>query len=218
MRLAQRAERALDLVLSFSGSYLVCVMALHVLPEAFALGGERVGLGLLGGFFVQVVLERLSGGVEHGHVHAHPGRRLALPVLFGLSTHALLEGMPLAVLAAPGHVGHHHEHLLAGLALHKIPAGFALAVLLRVAGYGPGAVWGMLLAFAMMSPLGAILAGALLPPSWLPYLLAAVAGSLLHVGTTILYEADDTSRHRLTWGKAAAVTVGLAVGLLTAYI
>ena len=218
LRLAGRADRALHLVLSFSGSYLVCIMSLHVLPEAFGMGGERVGLGLIGGFFVQVLLERFSGGVEHGHVHAHPGRRLAIPVLLALSAHALLEGMPLAVLEAPGHGGHQHEHLLAGLALHKLPAGFALAVLLRVAGYGRAAIWAMLAAFALMSPAGAVLAGAFLPADWLPYLLAAVAGSLLHVGTTILYEADDTARHRLTWAKAGAVMAGLGVGLLTAYI
>ena len=218
VRVPTQGRRALHLVLSFSGAYLVCIMALHVLPEAFATRDDGVGLALLTGFFVQVVLERFSGGVEHGHVHVHPGERLALPVLVGLSLHALLEGMPLAVLGAPGHAGHEHEHLLAGLALHKVPAGFALAVLLTVAGYGRKAVWAMLGAFALMSPLGALLAGAFLPPSWLPYLLAAVAGSLLHVGTTILYEADDTERHRLSWAKAAAVVAGLMAGLLTAYI
>ena len=209
--------RGLQLVLSFSGSYLVCVMALHVLPEAFASPARDVGLALLAGFFAQVLLERFSGGVEHGHVHAQPGRRWALPVLAGLSAHALLEGMPLAVLGDPGHAGHDHEHLLVGLALHKVPAGFALAVLLTVAGYGRRATWAMLGAFALMSPLGAVLAGALLPPEWLPYLLAAVAGSLLHVGTTILYEADDSSRHRLTWVKTGAVAAGVVAGLFTAY-
>lgn len=210
-------ERGLRPVLSFSGSYLVCVMALHVLPEAFASPAQDVGLALLAGFFVQVALERFSGGVEHGHVHVHPGSRLALPVLAGLSAHALLEGMPLAVLGDPGHAGHDHEHLLVGLALHKVPAGFALAVLLTVAGYGRAAVWAMLGAFALMSPLGALAARAFLPPPWLPYLLAAVAGSLLHVGTTILYEADDTRGHHLSWVRAAAVGAGMAAGLLTAY-
>lgn len=207
----------LPLVLAFSGAYLLGVTCLHVLPEAFATRGAGIGLALLAGFFAQLLLESLSQGVEHGHVHAHGSRRAALPVLVGLSLHAFLEGTPLDHLVGTVHEGHEHGHLLVGLALHKVPAAFALAVLLTENGYSRGAAVGLLLVFAAMSPLGSVLAKAGLQGAWLPYLLALVAGSLLHVSTTILFEQDSAGGgHRLGWRKLASVVAGFAAAIATA--
>lgn len=211
-------HRHVHLVLTVSGAYLLSVTALHLLPEAFGVGGVQPGWALLLGFFLQIVFEQMSGGVEHGHIHAHEGDKLALPVLVGLSFHALLEGSPLTLDHAALHHGHDHNHLLLGIALHKLPAGFALSVLLARAGYRRAITWALLLVFASMSPAGALLSEALMDPRWTPYLLALVSGSLLHVGTTILFEADGTHHHRVSWRKLAAVAAGIGAGLLTSYI
>lgn len=206
-------KRYLHLVLSFSGAYLLAIMAIHILPETFSHASAKPGFTILAGFFLQILFESLSNGVEHGHIHAHKGH-LALPVLIGLSLHALLEGSPLNLLEDTIHVGHDHNHLFTGLLLHKIPAGFALSVLLVSAGYRKAVVWTLLILFAMMSPLGAFFASAFITPDTLPYLLGLVTGSLLHVSTTILFEADDKHHHRISWLKIGAILAGFAIAVL----
>ena len=59
----------LKLLIAFSGSYLLSITALHLLPEVFASSGRGAYFGafILVGFFLQVMLEYLSGGIEHGH-------------------------------------------------------------------------------------------------------------------------------------------------------
>jgi len=218
LRFPQLRGRYLHLVLSFSGAYLLSITALHLIPEAFSDASAKPGLAILAGFFLQVLFEQLSRGVEHGHMHVHEGQHLALPVLLGLSLHAFLEGSPLALMETVKHVGHEHHHLLTGLILHKIPAGFALSVLLAHAGYQRFIVWTLLALFACMSPLGAIIAAEIIDPGHVPYLLGLVIGSLLHVSTTILFELDDEDHHRLTWVKTSAIAVGIVVALLTTFL
>ena len=211
-------DRPLHLLLSFSGAYLLSITAVHLIPDAFEGADSRVGLALLGGFFLQVMFEQLSTGVEHGHIHAHPGAKGAIPILIGLSLHAFLEGSPLALVEDKIHVGHDHNHLLTGILLHKLPAAFALAVVLRVSGYRNIQIWIMVLLFASMSPLGSVLAERLVPVGAIPYLLGLAIGSLLHVSTTILFESDDKRQHRLTPVKILSIVVGIITALLTAYV
>ena len=218
LRFPELRGRYLHLVLSFSGAYLLSITALHLIPEAFAYSSVSPGLAILIGFFLQVLFEQFSQGVEHGHMHVHEGQRLALPVLIGLSLHAFLEGSPLSMLHEIEHVGHEHNQLLTGLILHKIPAGFALSVLLAHAGYQRFTIWSLLALFAAMSPLGAAVAAQIIDPKHAPYVLGLVIGSLLHVSTTILFELDDQDRHRLTWVKTIAIAVGIIVALITTYI
>lgn len=218
LRYPQLRGRYLHLVLSFSGAYLLSITALHLIPEAFSYTSAQPGLAILVGFFLQVLFEQFSQGVEHGHMHAHKGQNLAFPVLIGLSLHAFLEGSPLALLENIEHVGHDHNHLLTGLILHKIPAGFALSVLLAHAGYQRITIWSLLALFACMSPLGALVAAQIIDPTHVPYVLGVVIGSLLHVSTTILFELDDEDHHRLTWTKTTAIAVGIVVALLTTYL
>lgn len=219
LRFPELRGRYLHLVLSFSGAYLLSITALHLIPEAFAFHKTASpGLAILAGFFLQVLFEQFSQGVEHGHMHVHEGQRLALPVLIGLSLHAFLEGSPLSILNEIQHVGHEHNQLLTGLILHKIPAGFALSVLLAHAGYQRLTIWLLLVLFACMSPLGAVVAAQVIDPAHIPYVLGLVIGSLLHVSTTILFELDDQDHHRLTWVKTTAIAVGIIVALITTYL
>ena len=211
-------DRWLHQVLSFSGAYLLSITALHLIPEAFGSGRVEVGLALLAGFFLQVLFEQFSAGVEHGHIHSHGGKQIALPLLFGLSLHALLEGTPLTMVGDAVHVGHEHNHLLTAIALHKAPAGFALAVVLSSVGFRQNMIWLLVGVFSVMSPLGALLGSLLVPPVYVPLALGAVVGSLLHVSTTILFESDDRHHHRLSLQKLAVILAGIVVALLTAYV
>lgn len=215
----------LQLVLSFSGAYILSITALHLLPSIYRDQDAVIGIWLLAGFFLQLMLEQLSRGVEHGHVHVHQqaGRGFAVSLMIGLCLHAFLEGLPLShyhalhpVHAADGNFLTHGNHLLYGIILHKLPAAFALVTLLLGSGFRPTVVFGLLLIFASMSPLAAQLAAL---SEWgaryLIYIVAVVIGSFLHISTTILFEADDKRQHRISWRKLLAIALGLAIGLVT---
>lgn len=219
----RRAQRtALQLVLSFSGAYILGITALHLMPTVFLEKDEHIGLWILLGFFIQLLLEQLSWGVEHGHVHGHhhENRSFAYQVMLGLSLHAFIEGMPLSNYAEFHELFHGHEHgsnhLLLAIILHKAPAAFALVVVLITAHCSLRLVITCLIVFASMSPLGAFLASQLaLDPGTVARLVAIVIGSFLHISTTILFEADDTHQHQISWKKLAVILGGLGISLLT---
>lgn len=219
-RFSGQARQALKLALSFSGAYILGITILHLMPGVFEQGGHNVSFWILAGFLTQLLLEQLSRGVEHGHIHVHKHERynFALQVMLGLSLHAFLEGLPLTHFEDFHAAHHHHEEgefqLLIGILLHKLPAAFALVALLLQAGFARSIVWVCLIVFASMSPLGALTA------SYMPFtgpqvanLLGFVIGSFLHISTTILFEADDTHQHRVSWRKLLVILMGIALAL-----
>ncbi len=219
-RFNQVGDRWLKLMLSFSGAYILGITVLHLMPGVFESGGHGAGFWVLGGFFIQLVLEQFSRGIEHGHVHAHHSEPLsfAIQVMIGLSLHAFLEGMPLGYFE--DFHAHHHQHeegglqLLFGIVLHKLPAAFALVALLIRSGFSTKMTAACLVIFAAMSPLGALSASVLsLSGTQVANLLAFVIGSFLHISTTILFEADDTHQHRVSWRKMGVIILGVALAL-----
>src|SRR5690606_27885660 len=142
---------ALKLILSFSGAYLFSITVLHLIPHVYhshSASSETIGLFVLLGFIFQLVLEQFSHGIEHGHVHhAHqPAGMFPVGIMISLCLHALLEGMPLAS-------GHQHE-LVFGIAVHHIPAAFALGTLLLHTTLPKRHVVILLAVFAAMTPIG----------------------------------------------------------------
>ena len=212
----------LQIVLSFSGAYIMGITMLHLMPWVFGSGEGRVGLWVLAGFFIQLLLEQLSVGVEHGHIHA-PHKfsvGFVVSVMAGLCIHAFMEGIPLSYYEGfqkvqLGHA-HLHNHLLYGIVLHHIPAAFALVVLLLVSQMKKRLVWICLLVFALMSPLGAALAGTTVIPAGMQVAILAFAiGSLLHISTVILFEMDSSSHQNLSRNKLIAIASGLGIAILT---
>ncbi|MTB52644.1 ZIP family metal transporter [Lewinella sp. W8] len=223
---SQRWRMYLPLLLSFSGAYLLGIAAMELMPGVFQQPGYHTGAWLLGGFFVQLLLESLSQGVEHGHVHTHRNQsyRYAIGVMIGLGLHALLEGLPLG--ASEGLMGHDHSshdhpdnvHLLFGIVLHKIPAAFALGLLLLHSGYSRIFTWGCLAFFAILSPIGAWLGEIIsIDPVWQNRVLALVVGSFLHISTTILFEADGGRGHGISLKKFVVIVIGMLVAYFTAH-
>src|SRR5438477_1765455 len=66
----KQAEANYKLVLSFSGAFLFTIILLHLFPTVFQ-NTPNAGLFVLVGFFIQILLEQLTHGIEHGHFHAH---------------------------------------------------------------------------------------------------------------------------------------------------
>ena len=67
-------------LLAFSGAYLFSITVIHILPELFeARSIVNTGIFVLAGFFLQMILEYFSSGIEHGHIHNHEEDRSILP-------------------------------------------------------------------------------------------------------------------------------------------
>src|SRR5712675_1057511 len=78
--------KRVKLLNAFTGAYLLSLTVLHLLPELYqgasAAGAHpnlRIGALILTGFFIQVALDFISLGVEHGHAHPIHG-----PMPFGV--------------------------------------------------------------------------------------------------------------------------------------
>lgn len=232
--LGKRLDNHMPLVLAFGGAFLIGLIFTHLVPEAYAMGSQ-VGIWVLVGFILQIALEYLSQGLEHGHAH-HPKGHAGVPwgVFISLCLHAFLESMPLAEGAgghdhahdAAGH--HHHIHLhgveaidlplLLGLALHKLPVALVLMSLLSGLGLTQTRAWLMLIAFGLM-PISGMLAyegiihgfsegvGTLFPQIAHGLLI----GILMHISTTILFEMADG--HRFNARKFALTLIGLGLSV-----
>ncbi len=220
-------DKLLKWVLSFSGAYLLGVTFLHLLPETYEDGGAAMGFWVLGGFLLQILLDQLTKGAEHGHIHIHlhdndhkphSHTRMLTTVLIGLSIHAFMEGLPLDGFAQ--HQGHGHPQLLLGILMHKPPEAFALTLLLITIGFNRLQAILFAILFACVTPLGAF-AGNLLEHSQLMggsvivYIMALVIGSFFHIATTILYENEGDTHHNISWQRLVAITLGIGIAILT---
>lgn len=219
----QIGTRILQSVLTFVGSYILGIIVLHLIPDVYADGNQTIGLWVLLGFFIQIFLERLSLGVEHGHIHDHHHTSkpfFALQVMIGLSVHAFIEGLPLSSYAHVHELHHAHEHnhdhFFYGVIFHKAPEAFALAVLLLMSHFEKRIVWLCLVIFSAMSPLGAYLMQMLdFEAHTVQKIIAIVVGSLLHISTVIIFESDNSDEHRIRSHKIGAIVGGVGLAILT---
>jgi|TARA_B100001971_G_scaffold207769_1_gene228442 zinc transporter ZupT len=202
----------IKLITAFTGAYLMALTCLHLLPEVFAVSHghltepqppNTVNLGafVLLGFFLQIVLENFSGGIEHGHVH-HTRDTIPFAMIAGLCLHAFLEAMPLT---------HTHEpHLLVAITVHKFPVSIVLLGMLLRNGSPQKHAYGLLAMFAIMAPAGAFAGNLSFLESRAPYLLAIVIGIFMHVSTTILFESSEDHHYNRRKGIAILLGAGMA--------
>lgn len=210
----------LKLMLSFSGAFLFAISVTHLMPEVYEGSDKSIGLWIMVGFFIQIILELFSEGIEHGHVHihAHHGNAFPLSMMLSLCLHSFLEGMPLSSSETITNVSSHNHSLLFGIALHHIPVAFALVSMLIASKIGSKKAIMYLIIFALMGPLGAF-TGHLLhielgggANDWYKQIMAIVIGIFLHISTTILFESS--ADHRFNLYKMAIILAGGFVGIL----
>ncbi|MEN5378971.1 ZIP family metal transporter [Sphingobacterium kitahiroshimense] len=207
----------LKLILSFSGAYLFAITVLHLIPHVYqtrTTDAEILGIYVLGGFLFQLVLEQFSQGIEHGHLHHEEGQHHAFPmgIMISLCLHAFLEGMPLAAT--------HQTELVFGIAIHHIPAAFALGSLLISTHLSKKSITTLLIVFAAMTPLGFSFSKAISTgeigniQQYFDKIMAVVIGIFLHISTTILFESGSADHHKFNKKKMIAVFVGVAIALM----
>ncbi len=208
----------LKLLLALSGAYLFSITALHLMPEVYAGGDHSIGIFLLLGFFLQLVLDYFSEGIEHGHIHAHAhSEKAAIPftMLLSLCIHAFFEGMPVG--------GTHNEHtsdmLVFGIVIHNIPIALALMSLLSQSGISKTKSLILLSIFALMTPLGMMFSAFFNHvqtfdlSNYYQKIMAVVIGIFLHISTTILFESSEN--HRFNMQKFMVIIAGALLAIAT---
>ncbi len=211
------SDRNMHGILAFSGSFLLGITLLHLLPESMAEMGHRAGLFALGGFFLQLFIQRLTHGAEHGHHHApHDGQKSAIwGIIGGLALHAFMEGLPLGFNYRQAETA---PSLYLAVAAHKLPEAMIVASLARAA-WGTKKSWITVFLFSLLTPLAGILAHFLgmryhAMAQATTAIIPIVAGAFLHISTTIFYESG-TQNHHLNRRKMLSIALGLAVALAT---
>ncbi len=212
-------EKHLQLLLAFSGSFLLGITLLHLLPESFQEIGSQAGGFIFAGFFFQFLIQRFTHGVEHGHLHCHDGHahsQSLWAIMLGLSVHAFLEGLPLGF-------AYHNEHtsssVFFGVAAHKIPEAFTLGSLLVLSRSKVKWIW--VIIFAAISPIAGLLANYfghtmnyVFVEDTIAFLIPVVIGAFIHISTTILFESG-TQHHEMSTRKVAAILLGILLATLT---
>ena len=206
-------QRILKLLLAFSGSFLIGISFLKLVPEVFSSQAKYIGLFVMLGFLIQLVLELITEGAEHGHNHSHSEGEKVSPFLLltGLCIHSFLEGMPIVGAFSTG-----IQHtLVLGIVIHNIPISLTLMSLFLHYGLSKKRAVFFLVVFALMTPLGSILSNIIHMISqtsitlYFNYIMAVVIGIFLHVSTSILFETEEN--HRYNFQKFITVCFGILV-------
>lgn len=200
-----KKSKNIQLLLTFSGAYLLALSVLHLIPELFIHNTtNNIGLFILGGFLIQILLEYFSQGIEHGHFHK--SNIIPFSVLISLCLHALLEGVPLG-----GHLHYNAHHaLLTGIVLHKLPVAIILMTFFLQSNMSKQKIYFYLLLFAFMAPIG-VFVGFFFTTlaNYNNEIMAIVIGIFLHISTTILFESSDG--HKFSTQKILAIIVGAII-------
>lgn len=203
-------KKYLKLFLAFSGAFLVSITLLNLIPEVYGRIPQKAGYFILVGFFMQILLDYFSKGIEHGHMHTeHLKQGFPFTIFIALSIHALLEGIGLG--------GDFFDectksNLVYAIGLHEMPAAFALAVVFKTVSKNKNNLPWIAL-YAAMVPIGVLVGGFLSDyKDIFPILISIVIGVFLHIGTTILFENSES--HNYGKYKLLAIAIGVTIAIL----
>ncbi|MCF6280511.1 MAG: ZIP family metal transporter [Flavobacteriaceae bacterium] len=193
-----------QLLLSFSGAYLLAITVTHLLPEVFENSTKNIGVFIILGLLIQLVMDYFSKGVEHGHIHHHKSG-FSIILFMSLCLHAFMEGIPLA--------DHEHQELLWAIVVHKIPITIVLGSFLAYSDTSLIKSLALLLFFALMSPLGSYIgASTSFMLTYKTEITAIIIGIFLHISTIIIFESAEN--HKFNSTKFIAILVGFGVALI----
>lgn len=200
-----KKKKNLKLLLAFSGSFLLSLTVMDLLPSVYESHNHSIGIFIMVGILFQIILEFFSKGAEHGHVHGHEKINSMPWLLFiSLCIHAFLEGFP---------VGHHHD-LAFGIAIHHLPIAIILTTFFLNAELNKTALFIFMVSFALMTPLGTFVSDSV--PGITQYfteITAVVIGILFHISSTIIFESSEG--HKFNIAKISMIILGI---LLASFI
>lgn len=185
-------KQYINLLLSFSGAYLLSIIVFHLLPHIYQeLDGKTAGFLIMSGIVFQLILELFSKGAEHGH-HQHLDKKTPWLLWISLAFHAFLEGLPI-------NQGNHIDRsYFYAILIHKLPIAMVLTAVMIDAGLKKSKIFTLLGIFALMSPLAAFLGKqAEFMHLYGAYINAFVVGILAHIGTTIFFENEHSHQFNI---------------------
>lgn len=193
-------------LLIISAGFMITVCLTEIFPSIYAETDRNLGLWVIGGVLLQMLLENMTKGFEHGHYHHHSEKNI-LPValVVGMFLHAFIEGIPLA------NETELFSAYLQGIVIHNIPISFILGAFLFQHRKFQASSWLVISLFALASPMG-IWVGQYFNPEWTPYFLAVVGGIFLHISSVIIFESNKN--HNTDWTKIGMVVIGILIAML----
>jgi len=185
-------------LLTFSGSFLIGIVFMGIVPEVYDKHLPYVGVFVMLGFIIQLILELISEGAEHGHTHVHSDGEKVSPflLLFGVCIHSFLEGFP--ILSEFG--ADIKNQLVLGIVVHNIPISITLMGLFLHYGLSKVKSFIYLTIFAIMSPIGSICGKFITnvdQDKIFTYVMAIVIGIFLHISTSILFESSENHKYNI---------------------
>lgn len=219
--------RVMEWITVFGGAFLFASCFINLVPHIFIAEEPyrfvspnwhfKIAASVMIGFLIQLVLEHLTHGAEHGHNHCqncaeHKHEHHVHPVaglLIGLSIHSFLEGMPL--VDPDGDI---HQGLLYGIVLHNIPIALVLVSLFVANRYSVWKSLGYLTLFAVMTPLGSLCNLLFVPENEVlqSLIMGVVVGILLHVSVSILFDHDH---NHFSWVKMLLIVAAFVAAYYT---
>ena len=199
--LKPKSKTNLKLLLAFSGSFLLSLTVMHLLPDVYESNNHNIGLFIMVGILFQIILEFFSKGAEHGHVHGHDTIYHIPWLLFiSLCIHAFLEGFPV----------NHHHNLAIGIAIHHFPIAIILTTFFINSSLDKKAIFAFMITFAIMTPLGTIISDYLPVLNQYYYeITAIVIGILFHISSTIIFESSEG--HKFNIAKVSMIIFGIVL-------
>jgi len=194
-------KKNLKLLLAFSGSFLLSLTVMHLLPDVYESGNPKVGIFIMVGILFQIILEFFSKGAEHGHVHGHDKMTQMPWLLFiSLCIHAFLEGFPV----------NHQQDLAIGIAVHHLPIAIILTTFFLHAQLNKTALFLFMITFAIMTPLGTLVSDTFpIVNDYYSEITAIVIGILFHISSTIIFESSEG--HKFNIAKISVIVLGIVL-------
>ena len=195
-------SKFLKYISCFGGAFLLAVCFVDILPEIFSKGSDTLlcSLFILIGFLLQLLLELISAGAEHGHLHTDntqsnhrsTSRLTPIMLLIGVSIHAFFEGLALIT------DNEINKSLLTGIIIHNIPISIVIVGLVMQNNNSKLRAFSMLSIFAAMSVAGALVGHySILMVRYTHIALSLVVGILLHVSVSTLFVNEQNRRYNV---------------------
>lgn len=187
---------------AFAAGLLIAMSILHLIPEAFAMT-DQAGILVLAGFGIGFLMQR---GIEAWPANGRKaGAAFVIAPVAAIAVHSCVDGLVYAVTFSVDFFTGLSAAL--GLSVHEFPETIICFVLLQRAGLSDRAAFIGAFCAAGLTTLvfaaGAAPFSASLSDAQLGWIIAVVAGLLLHVGAThMLTHAGEAG-----WLKGAPIVI-----------
>lgn len=241
-----RSGTNIKFLLSFSGAYILSLCLFHLIPELYTnqINPNIIGWSIVSGFLMQIMLDYISGGIEHGHIHnqntrhehkhehehehehGNPGDHHMETI--EKTNHPVINKFPVMMMIGlcihafmeglPLFMGGDQDSLFIGIILHNIPISITLTLVFLMAGKTVFQCFSALFIFASMTPAGAILSWLIFP---VQSTMSQMAGQIsLGIVIGIFLHISTTilfesdKNHRFNLAKLITVLAGILTAFL----